>query len=44
MDEFRRLVFPIALRPCSLKFINYKIVRPCRVEVLNLDALGLKRA
>jgi hypothetical protein len=43
MGEYRRLVFPIALRPCSLKLIIYRTVRPYRVVILNLEALGLKR-
>jgi len=44
MGEYRRLVFPIALRPCSIKLIIYVTVRPYRVVVLNFEALGLKRA
>jgi len=44
MGEYRRLVVPIALRPYSIKLIIYMTVRSYRVVVLNLEALGLKRA
>jgi hypothetical protein len=44
MGEYRWLVFPIAPRPSSLKLSVYKAVRPGRVVVLNLEALGLKQA
>jgi hypothetical protein len=43
MGGYRWLVFPIALRPSSLKLNFYKAIRPCRVVVLNLEALDLKQ-